>query len=187
MGTQYPGNSQPPLSEVTPPTPCKLSTGSSLRNNRLMKQAFSGTCLLEGGGGQDTIFQFVWEFICIIHAKLGIQGQPSEFLLTKQSLAFLCIPLSHTRGPGKVPGLNYPMQLPLLPSMKLTLLRSSELRPQNFHHKFLAYQYKGGRGTERKIKQERGKKKGRENKKDLLTYYLIHPCNNPKRGLFNLL
>lgn len=76
-GTQYPGNSQPPLPEVTPPTPCKLSTGSSLRNNRLMKQALSGACLLEGEGGQDAIFQFVWEFICIVHAKLGIQGQPS--------------------------------------------------------------------------------------------------------------
>ena len=48
-GTQYPGNSQPPLPEVTPPTLCKLSTGSSLRNNRLMKQAFSGACLLRVG------------------------------------------------------------------------------------------------------------------------------------------
>lgn len=45
-----------------------------------MKQAFSGAYLLEGGGRQDTIFQFVWEFICIIRANdmtLGTQGQPS--------------------------------------------------------------------------------------------------------------
>ena len=42
-----------------------------------MKQAFSGAYLLEGGGGQGTILQCVWEFICIMCTKLETQGQPS--------------------------------------------------------------------------------------------------------------